>query len=40
MDTLTYMDMLDFCYTNMLVDINNDKLYKLYKTEGKVLEFY
>lgn len=30
----------DFCYTNMLVDINNDKLYKLYKTEDKVLEFY
>ena len=30
----------DLCYTNMLVDINDDKLYKLYKTEGKVLEFY
>ena len=30
----------DFCYTNMLVYINNDKLYKLYKTEDKVLEFY
>jgi len=30
----------DICYTNMLVDINNDKLYDLYKTEGKVLEFY
>ena len=29
----------DLCYTNMLVDINDDKLYKLYKTEGKVLEF-
>ena len=30
----------DICYTNMLVDINNAKLYELYKTEGKVLEFY
>lgn len=40
MDTLTYMNIADFCYTNMLVDINNDKLYKLYKTEDKVLEFY
>ena len=30
----------DLCYTNMLVDINDDKSYKLYKTEGKVLEFY
>lgn len=30
----------DFCYTNMLVDINNDKLHKLYKTEDKILEFY
>lgn len=29
----------DICYTNMLVDINDDKLYKLYKTEGKVLSF-
>ena len=30
----------DFCYTNMLVNINNDRIYKLYKTEDKVLEFY
>ena len=30
----------DFCYTNMLVNINNDRLYKLYKTEDKILEFY